>query len=304
MRHLVLVAAPRRRGGTCGQRRRRGGRTPPRRAGDRPAPGRAHRGTCRRCAPTARRSSIRSSSSAPWSWRDANFGGVYRRRSRRRTGAPLGCADGLRAAAGGRSAPRRGADVAGRPTPTPTGRQLAEAGYVAPHWPAPWGLDADPIHQLVIDDELRRARCQPTVEPDRHRLGRPDDPPRRDPGAEGPLPACRCWRPRRSGASCSASPAPAPTSPTSAPGPCVTATSAWSTGRRSGRRWPRSSQFGILIARTDPDVPKHQGISYFICPMDAPGIEIRPIVEMTGSHCSTRCSSPTCASRPRTWWAR
>src|SRR5262245_19669550 len=39
----------------------------------------------------------------------------------------------------------------------PSGRQLAEAGYVAPHWPAPWGLDADPIHQLVIDDELRRA---------------------------------------------------------------------------------------------------------------------------------------------------
>ena len=39
--------------------------------------------------------------------------------------------------------------------PSPTGRQLAEAGYVAPHWPSPWGLDADPIHQLVIDDELR-----------------------------------------------------------------------------------------------------------------------------------------------------
>jgi alkylation response protein AidB-like acyl-CoA dehydrogenase len=42
------------------------------------------------------------------------------------------------------------------------------------------------------------------------------------------------------------------------------------------------SQFGILIARTDPDVGKHQGVSYFICPMDTPGIEIRPIVEMTG----------------------
>jgi D-threo-aldose 1-dehydrogenase len=41
--------------------------------------------------------------------------------------------------------------------PSPSGRQLAEAGYVAPHWPSPWGLDADPIHQLVIDDELRRA---------------------------------------------------------------------------------------------------------------------------------------------------
>ena len=51
------------------------------------------------------------------------------------------------------------------------------------------------------------------------------------------------------------------------------------------------AQFGILIARTDPDVAKHKGISYFICPMDAPGIEIRPIIEMTGvGTCSTRCS--------------
>ena len=33
------------------------------------------------------------------------------------------------------------------------------------------------------------------------------------------------------------------------------------------------SKFGILIARTDPDVPKHKGISYFICPMDLPGID-------------------------------
>ena len=41
--------------------------------------------------------------------------------------------------------------------PTATGRQLAEAGYVAPHTPAPWGLDADPIHQLIIDEELKHA---------------------------------------------------------------------------------------------------------------------------------------------------
>ena len=41
--------------------------------------------------------------------------------------------------------------------PRPSGRQLAEAGYVAPHWPRPWGLDADPIHQLIIDDELATA---------------------------------------------------------------------------------------------------------------------------------------------------
>src|ERR687897_800474 len=44
------------------------------------------------------------------------------------------------------------------------------------------------------------------------------------------------------------------------------------------------AKFGILIARSDPDAPKHQGITYFICPMDAPGIEVRPIIEMTGAH--------------------
>ena len=44
--------------------------------------------------------------------------------------------------------------------PSPTGRELAEAGLVAPHWPRPWGLDADPIHQLIIDDELKRARIR------------------------------------------------------------------------------------------------------------------------------------------------
>ena len=44
------------------------------------------------------------------------------------------------------------------------------------------------------------------------------------------------------------------------------------------------SAYGVLIARTNPDAPKQQGISYFICPMDAPGIEIRPIIEMTGGH--------------------
>ena len=44
------------------------------------------------------------------------------------------------------------------------------------------------------------------------------------------------------------------------------------------------SAFGILITRTEPDAPKHAGITYFVCPMDAPGVEIRPIIEMTGAH--------------------
>ncbi|MFN3257839.1 MAG: acyl-CoA dehydrogenase family protein [Ilumatobacter sp.] len=42
------------------------------------------------------------------------------------------------------------------------------------------------------------------------------------------------------------------------------------------------SQWGELIARTDPDVVKHQGMTAFVIPMDLPGIEIRPIAQMSG----------------------
>jgi len=44
----------------------------------------------------------------------------------------------------------------------------------------------------------------------------------------------------------------------------------------------RYSDWGILMARTDPDAPKHKGISFFLCPMDLPGIEVRPLKQMTG----------------------
>lgn len=44
----------------------------------------------------------------------------------------------------------------------------------------------------------------------------------------------------------------------------------------------RCSNWGILMARTNPDAPKHEGISFFLVPMDLPGIEVRPLRQMTG----------------------
>jgi alkylation response protein AidB-like acyl-CoA dehydrogenase len=44
----------------------------------------------------------------------------------------------------------------------------------------------------------------------------------------------------------------------------------------------RASDWGILMARTNPEARKHDGISFFLCPMDLPGIEIRPLRQMTG----------------------
>ncbi|MEI7506170.1 MAG: acyl-CoA dehydrogenase family protein [Actinomycetes bacterium] len=44
----------------------------------------------------------------------------------------------------------------------------------------------------------------------------------------------------------------------------------------------RYSNWGILMARTNPDAPKHEGISFFLLDMSLPGIEIRPLKQMTG----------------------
>ncbi|HEX5268720.1 MAG TPA: acyl-CoA dehydrogenase family protein [Acidimicrobiales bacterium] len=164
--------------------------------------------------------------------------------------------------------------------PNPSGRVLAEAGYVVPHWPRPWGHDADPELQLIIDDELRRAEVRRPINP----IGT---------GHCGPIlvvhgsdeQKARYLLPMLSGEEmwCQLF---------SEPGAGSDLANLSTRAMRDGdvyivngqKIWTSLAQvarFGILIARTNSDVAKHRGISYFIVPMDSPGIEIRPIRNMT-----------------------
>ena len=180
--------------------------------------------------------------------------------------------------------PRRGAIrewLSSHPNPTPV--QLAEAGLVAPHLPRPWGLGADATHQLLIDDELRRANVRLPINP----IGI---------GWAGPTilyagteAQQQRWLPKLlSGEEfwCQLF---------SEPNAGSDLASLTTSAQLDGDEWIISGQkvwtsyahlatWGILLARTSKEGAPQKGISYFVCPMDAPGITIRPIIDLTGDH--------------------
>jgi alkylation response protein AidB-like acyl-CoA dehydrogenase len=165
----------------------------------------------------------------------------------------------------------------------PTGRDLADAGLVAPHWPRPWGRGADAQEQLLIDDELNRANVQRPINP----IGI---------GWAGPtilqagtLEQQQRWLPRLlSGEEfwCQLFSEPNAGSDLSS-----LTTSAhldgdeWAiTGQKVWTSYAHISTWGILLARTSNEGPPQKGISYFVCPIKAPGVTVRPILDMTGDH--------------------
>jgi 3-oxochol-4-en-24-oyl-CoA dehydrogenase len=166
--------------------------------------------------------------------------------------------------------------------------ELAEAGYIVPHWPRPWGLAAEPELQLIIDDEIARAGLIPPnfVNPvainncgqSLLTFGSDEQRQRFLPPA---LACTEIW--------CMLFSEPSAGSDLAALR--TTATRTMSGERGDGylvngqKIWTslaHKSDIGVLVARTDPAVPKHMGLSQFLVDMNCPGITIRPIIDMSG----------------------
>ncbi len=157
---------------------------------------------------------------------------------------------------------------------------LAEAGLQAPHWPAPHGRGASPAQQLLIDQELAAAGV---VRPDlvigwwaaptilEH--GTPEQIERFVPATlRGEVLWCQLFSEPGAGSDLASLRTKA-----------VRGDDGWLlTGQKVWTSAAHKAQWGVCLARTDPDAPKHKGISYFLVDMSAPGIEIRPLREITG----------------------
>ncbi|BBZ77971.1 acyl-CoA dehydrogenase [Mycolicibacterium anyangense] len=171
------------------------------------------------------------------------------------------------------------ADVAALPVEQ---RQPAMAanGLLAPHWPKPYGRNASPAEQLLIDQELAAAGVQrpdlvigwwavPTILDG----GTPEQIERFvPPTLRGELIWCQLFSEPGAGSDLAALRMKA-----------VRAEGGWRlTGQKVWNSAAQKAHFGVCLARTDPDAPKHKGITYFIVDMKTPGIVIRPLREITG----------------------
>ncbi len=159
---------------------------------------------------------------------------------------------------------------------------LAETGLLAPHWPAPYGLGADPALQLVIDEELEAAGIErpdlkigawaaPTI------LSHGNDAQRErflGPTLRGEIAWCQLFSEPEAGSDLAGLRTRAVRDD---------AAGGWRlTGQKVWTSLARESDWGICLARTDADAKPHAGITYFVLDMRTPGIDIRPLRELTG----------------------
>jgi alkylation response protein AidB-like acyl-CoA dehydrogenase len=157
---------------------------------------------------------------------------------------------------------------------------LADSGLLAPHWPKPYGRDASPAEQLLIDAELGAAGVPrpdlvigwwavPTI----LEAGSAEQIERFVPATlRGELTWCQLFSEPGAGSDLASLRTKA-----------VRAEGGWSlSGQKVWTSAAHKAHWGVCLARTDADAPKHKGITYFLVDMRSPGIVIRPLREITG----------------------
>src|SRR6476469_8520023 len=163
-------------------------------------------------------------------------------------------------------------------------RTIGESGYGAPLWPKEYGgLSGDPWTQQLVREELRHYRL-PLFGPNILGVGLAgptiiahgtEDPKERYLRAilTGEDLWCQLFSEPGSGSDLASLATRA-----------VRDGDEWVvTGQKVWTSIAQFAKFGLLLARTDPDVPKHEGLTYFILEMSSPGVDIRPLRQLTGS---------------------
>lgn len=158
--------------------------------------------------------------------------------------------------------------------------RLAETGFLAPHWPVPYGLGAGAAQQLLVDQELHAAGvtrpdlvigwwAAPTI----LEHGTPEQIAQFvAPTLRGEIEWCQLFSEPGAGSDLAA----LRTKATQVDG-------GWKLdGQKVWNSKAQIADWAICLARTNPDVPKHKGITYFLLDMKTPGITVRPLREITG----------------------
>lgn len=158
---------------------------------------------------------------------------------------------------------------------------IAEAGWVQPHLPVPWGRAATPVEQIIIAQEFSSGRVKRPqmgiaawIIPSIVAFGTDEQKERfLPPTFRGEMIWCQLFSEPGAGSDLAA----LSTKATKVDGGWrITGQKIWTTGAQY-------SQWGALLARTDPGAPKHQGITYFLLDMAADGVEVKPLRELTGN---------------------
>ncbi|WP_067796456.1 acyl-CoA dehydrogenase [Actinomadura formosensis] len=158
--------------------------------------------------------------------------------------------------------------------------RMGDEGWTVPYFPKPWGREAGPVEQILIQQELKAAKVKAPnlgigawLVPSLVRYGSDEQKERfLRPTLRGQIVWCQLFSEPGAGSDLASLSMKA-----------ERVEGGWKlTGQKIWTSLAHHAQWGFCIARTDPDAPKHDGITYFLVDMKAAGVDVRPLRELTG----------------------